>query len=243
MFHLPFTRCLLHIPKTGGTWLADILAHNGFGPSSWRIRQLPHAFPLSKIDARFGTSTKFGFVCRDPVERLHSAFDSRRNFSRPTREYPWHHGEPACFARFETFDAFASAFGAGGEAEAAAEAALRDVPHFRRGLAYYFGNPGRLEAAASRVVFCATARALTAALPAFARAFRLPPLTIPPEARSHSSATFRTPLGDAGRAALRERLAGEYRLFSVCEQLAAGLGTVDGPAAGPAPASAATPAG
>jgi len=216
---------LLHIPKTGGTWLGDVIAANRRWHEAPLVRQLSHGNSLARVDSRFGSAVRVGFVFRDPVARLHSAFDSRRNFSRPTRNTPWTEAETACFTRFDSFDAFARAFGqdSGDADRIAAEAALAEVGHFRRGLGFFFGTPERLEAARGRVLFCAETQNVRRLLPAFARAYGIRPLTEPDSARSHSSAAFRTECSEAGRAILRERLAAEYALHALCRRIEADL--------------------
>lgn len=220
---------LLHIPKTGGTWLGDVIAANRRWYEPPLVRQLSHGNSLARVDERFGAHVKVGFVFRDPVARLHSAFDSRRNFSRPTRDTPWTEAEAACFNRFASFDAFALALAApeGDADRAAAEAALAGVGHFKRGLGFFFGDAARLAAARPRVLFCAETQNVRRLLPAFARAYGIRPLTEPDSARSHSSAAFRTPLSDTGRAAARARLAGEYALYDQCRQIEAALHGAD----------------
>lgn len=224
MHLLPCPGLLLHIPKTGGTWLGDVIRLNWRLTAHWRLRKLRHKDSLDLLDARFGADAPFGFAFRDPVERLHSAFDSRRNFSQPVRHVPWKPAEARCFGVFATFDAFARAFdGSDPAAQAEAEAALAGVPHFLHGLGFYFGTADRLMAAAPRIRFCAETRNLRPLLPALGPAFGLPPLHEPPQARRHTSEAVRTPLTDAGRATLRARLAGEYAIYDACRDLQARL--------------------
>ena len=218
---------LLHIPKTGGTWLGDVIAANRRWYEAPLVRQLSHGNSLARVDARFGPQVKVGFVFRDPIARLHSAFDSRRNFSRPTRDTPWTEAEAACFNRFPSFDAFALAFAGEGDDRRAAEAALAEVGHFKRGLGFFFGDAAHLAAARPRVLFCAETQNVRRLLPAFARAYGIRPLREPDSARSHSSAAFRTELTEAGRAALRPRLAGEYALYDECRAIQAALHGAD----------------
>lgn len=220
---------LLHIPKTGGTWLGDVIAANRRWHELPLVRQLSHGNNLARVDERFGPQVKVGFVFRDPVARLHSAFDSRRNFSRPTRDTPWTEAEAACFNRFASFDAFARAFAApeGTEDRDAAEAALTAVGHFKRGLGFFFGDAARLAAARPRILFCAETQNMRHLLPAFARAYGIRPLIEPDTARSHSSAAFRTDLGAEGRSAIRARLAGEYALYDQCRRIEAMLHGAD----------------
>lgn len=216
---------LLHIPKTGGTWLGDVIAANRRWYEAPLVRQLSHGNSLARVDERFGPTVKVGFVFRDPVARLHSAFDSRRNFSRPTRNTPWTEAETACFTRFSSFDAFARAFGENSTHpdRVAAEAALAGVGHFKRGLGFFFGDHDRLLAARNRVLFCAETQNVRRLLPDFARAYGIRPLREPETARSHSSAAFRTECSDDARAMLRDRLQGEYALYDLCRRIEADL--------------------
>ncbi|WP_460274215.1 hypothetical protein [Celeribacter sp. ULVN23_4] len=211
---------LLHIPKTGGTWLNDMIRTQNPIRRKLRIKRLGHDFTLDDIDAQFGADARFGFVFRDPVSRLHSAFDSRKNLSQPTRYIPWREAETRCFSTFETFDELACAFDGRDAARASeAELALKNVRHFYRGLTHYFGSTDRLNSASSRVIMCLDTAQLSSNLDEVARAYRLPPFRKAPKARSHSSANFRTPLSAKGRDILAARLTDEYALYHLCQEL------------------------
>lgn len=214
-------KVLLHIPKTGGTWLGDLLVANRRWYETPLVRQLSHGNSLARTEQRFGQDVRFGFVFRDPLARLHSAFDSRRNCSRPTRNTPWTEAERLCFERFDTFDAFAISFGQDKDHpdRLGAEAAMRDVGHFRRGLEFFFESPSRLNAARHKLIFCAELPNIHARIDDFSNAYGIRTLHVAPTARSHSSAAFRTPLTDAGRAAIKHRLTREYELFRLCQNI------------------------
>ncbi|WP_219786291.1 sulfotransferase family 2 domain-containing protein [Celeribacter sp. PS-C1] len=211
---------LLHIPKTGGTWLNDMIRTQNPVLRKLRIRRLGHDYTLDEIDAQFGPETRFGFVFRDPVARLHSAFDSRRNCSQPTRYIPWREAETRCFSTFKTFDEFARAFdGHDPDRAEEAERALKTVRHFYRGYAHYFGSADRLATASSRVIMCLNTSNLSAHLDEVSRAFRLPAFRQVTKARSHSSANFRTVLSPEGRDILAARLTDEYDLYRIYQDL------------------------
>jgi hypothetical protein len=217
-------RLLLHIPKTGGTWLNDQIIQNGVMLRKLRIKQLKHATTVSDISSVYGPNSKFGFIFRDPVDRLHSAFDSRRNFSRPVRDIPWRPEEAICFGAFQSFDEFASAFaGKNSRMLALAETALQRIPHFHHGMTYYFGDIAQFGPLHERIAMCIETTNLDRALDQISQVYGIPPLTRTENARYHSSKPVRSPLSVYGRDVLRDRLTSEYAIYHACRSLQASL--------------------
>ncbi len=130
----------LHIPKTGGTAVAEALQPYA---ETHRIRLQPHHVPLAKVPAGDGV---FFFV-RDPIERFVSAFNSRLRQGAPRYASPWKDGEERAFRTFATPNQLAEALSAGDSPRAAeARFAMSAIRHVKTRYADWFS----LDALAAR---------------------------------------------------------------------------------------------
>ena len=100
--------CLLHIGKTGGTFLKSVLQHNSSKlPPSLKI--LGHGQTISSTPDMFGANRQIAFIFREPVARFRSGFMSRLRQGRPVYDSPWTTDEAIAFNWFATPNSLAEA--------------------------------------------------------------------------------------------------------------------------------------
>ena len=127
---------LLHIGKTGGTALGQLLRSQ----VSTRHLVVPHGHRTRLEDVPRGD--KVVFFVRDPVDRFVSGFWSRYREGKPRYHVPWTTGEHSAFGVFETPDQLGRALGADDEQiRNHAEVAMRTIEHVRDSYWYWFRDP------------------------------------------------------------------------------------------------------
>ena len=139
--------CLIHIGKTGGTFIKASILNSLDQPKAKAPQILPNNLvllghqSLKKTETLYGENHKFAFVFRDPTERFISGFYSRLRMGQPARFVPWDSKEAAAFSHFESANNLAEALSAKDDKiKTAALAAMNGIRHLRRGYAYHFGS-------------------------------------------------------------------------------------------------------
>ena len=129
--HAPL--CILHIGKTGGSYLRSVLRHNR---KRWTqpIDLLGHDATLKSTRRTHGANRRLGLTIRDPATRFVSAFYSRLRQGRPTYQFTWSVDEAAAFHWFSEAETLARALISTDEREkSAAFFAMESIQHIRDG--------------------------------------------------------------------------------------------------------------
>ncbi|HSG54226.1 MAG TPA: hypothetical protein VLA45_02145, partial [Paracoccaceae bacterium] len=159
--------CLIHIGKTGGTYVQEVIRASQ-APGSGGVH-LPGHIPLKQAIADYGAGLRFGFVFRDPLARFTSGFYSRLRMGRPQRQVIWNAGEAAAFSYFTSATDLAEALDStDARQQSAAVFSLRAIRHLKRGYGYHFGTPKAfLAEVPDRLAACVDIAHLDARLEAF----------------------------------------------------------------------------
>ena len=143
--------CVLHIGKTGGSYLRSIIRANP-GPGQTELRLLKHPGNLRSSRRHHGDTRRLAFVVRDPAWRFVSAFNSRMRQGRPTYQFDWTPEEAVAFAWFDSPDALARGLGSSDpRLHSAARFAMRAIQHLKLDYRYYFEDVETLAAERSRI--------------------------------------------------------------------------------------------
>ena len=135
---------LLHIGKTGGTFLKALLRTPG-ALAEEPVLFVPFGHNIRHDHLPGGA--RFLFATRDPLTRFVSGFHSRRRKGRPATFRDWSRAEAAAFARFPTPTALAEALSAADPAtRAAARSAMAGIKHVAQPQAKWFPDRARLAA-------------------------------------------------------------------------------------------------
>jgi hypothetical protein len=137
---------MLHLPKTGGTALRDVL-----GPvaPSHGIRLHGHKVHLRDVPEDEGV---FFFV-REPSARFVSGFNSRLRKGLPRYDIPWSEKEALAFGRFATANHLAEALGSDDHEERrAAERAMTGIRQLRPLYSDWLEDEAYLESRRSSIV-------------------------------------------------------------------------------------------
>ncbi|TDT73952.1 hypothetical protein BDE40_2731 [Litoreibacter halocynthiae] len=212
--------CMLHIGKTGGSYLRSILKHN---EARWTrpLHLLGHGATLKGTAKRFGADRQLAFVVRDPVTRFSSAFYSRQRQGRPTYQSLWSAEEAAAFLWFETAEELALALASKNEREkSAALFAFDAIQHLKGDLRHYLGGVETLLAARDNIAVCVDLAHLDAHLPAIMARLGLPDFDMPPKPKAHTAPAPAPKLNPQAERALRAHWAEEFELYDVACDIA-----------------------
>ncbi|MEM9715683.1 MAG: hypothetical protein AAF826_04120 [Pseudomonadota bacterium] len=125
---------LLHIGKTGGTFLQNMIRAQETDNS--HITFLGHRNKLSE-----DVSGKFAFVFREPTERFVSGFQSRLRMGRPRLNNMWSTNDAIAFLYFKTPNELAEALGSEDDrTKSAAHFAMNSIVHLKCNYTYTFGS-------------------------------------------------------------------------------------------------------
>ena len=216
--------CLLHIGKTGGTYLRSVLKHN---KSHWSrgIQLLKHGATLVSTAEDFGSDRLLAFTFRDPTERFVSAFYSRMRQGRPTYQFNWSASEAAAYLWFETAEELALALVSDDERrKSAAIFAFDAIEHLKSNLTTYLHSRQALNISRPHIAMCVDIADLDGKLPEVLARLGLDDFTMPPSPKRHAAPSPLPSLSLEAEAALRSFWAEEYALYETCQQLAARLG-------------------
>ena len=215
---------LLHIPKTGGTFLTDLIIHNLQSRPAPALFYAPHAMSAAQAVEVFGPGTRLALVLRDPLERLVSAFYSRRRQGRPDYDTPWTEAEAKVFARYPDLGAIARALASPRPGRRQhARRALASMTLVPRDYAHAFGPATQAGPLIDRVTLCPPIEALSRKLDAIMTGLGLPDYELPPRP-VQNRAEPPPPLNPAERLILRRHLREDYRVHALLQARAAALG-------------------
>jgi len=214
---------LLHVPKTGGTFLTDLIMHNLQSRPAPALFYAPHAMSAAQAVEVFGPGTRLALVLRDPLERLASAFYSRKRQGRPDYDTPWTPAEAAVFNRYPDLGAVARALASPLPGRRArARRALRSMTLVPRGYAHAFGPASQAGALIDRVTLCPAIGALSDDLDAIMAGLGFADYDRPPRP-VQNRAVSPPSLTSLERLILRRYLREDYRVYSLLQARAAAL--------------------
>jgi len=212
--------CLLHIGKTGGSFLRSILRHNE-GRGRADLRLLPHQGNAKSSAKRHGADRRLALVIRDPEERFLSGFYSRLRQGRPTYDFPWSAEEAAAYSWFAEADDLARALdGPDERMKSAARFAMASIEHLSLNYAYYFESRAGFEAERDRIAMCIDLPRLTERLDEVMARLGFDDYQMPHTPRLHASPVPHPPLSEEGRAALRAYWAEEWEIYGAALEVA-----------------------
>lgn len=208
---------VLHIAKTGGTALRDMINASNAAQKTDRIRHLTHRFTLSEAAKDF-PEAQIAFFVRDPLDRLISGFNSRLRAGKPRYDVPHRPEETKIFARFPTIADLAQALL---ERRRGAKAALDQITHTHRGLAHHLGQPRSFQKYRDRIGFIGQTESLVRDAARLHAQYGLDPgATLPQDsvAANVTPPEYQTDLSPEQASALRVYLARDYVLYGLCLQ-------------------------
>lgn len=211
--------CLLHIGKTGGSYLKSVLKHNAdILPSNLRL--LKHNATLMGTREKLGANRKLAFIVRNPEARFISAFNSRLRQGRPSYQVSWSADEAAAFLWFETANDLAEGLASENErVKSAAIFAMHAISHVAKGYEFYLGGILELEKEKANIVVCLDIADLTPRLPEILDALGVSGAKLPDAPRHHNDPTGPTGLSEKGQQALKQYWDREYRIYEKCRKL------------------------
>ncbi len=202
---------LLHLPKTGGSALAEALWPYRL---DYRIEIHGHRTTLADIPEQEVAI----FSVRDPLSRFCSGFNSRLRQGRPRNDVPWSEREAAAFARFATPNDLAEGLCAADEdRRRQAEAAVEAIPHLAP-LRQWIGSRAQVDARRDATHILAQA-SLDADFEALKLTLGLPAeATLPADpVRAHRTPPgFSTALSAPGRRAVMAFYRDDYPIYRYC---------------------------
>lgn len=213
----------LHIAKTGGTSVGSLLSARREAGQATPVR-LRHQWTLKMADAALPPATRLHFILRDPLERYASAFYSRWRKGYPAFDAEWTPAETRVFERFTDISSLFRAVISDKAAEReAAETAFRSIGHLRRGYAFYFGSPDRIDRLKARIGLVGTLENLDDFCAALFREVdgRAAPSgdIRPPHAHRAPSGQAKHDLDETELAALRAAFGKEYGVYKSLQRL------------------------
>ncbi|PTX57481.1 sulfotransferase family protein [Litoreibacter ponti] len=216
--------CVLHIGKTGGSYMRSLLRHN---ETRWTrpLHLLGHGGTLRGSAKRFGDDRRLAFVVRDPVTRFVSAFYSRQRQGRPTYQVDWTPEEAAAFLWFEHAEDLALALRSDvPRARSAALYAMGAIQHLQRDLRFHLGGPEQLLAERDNIAVCVDLDRLDTHTDDIMERLGVPDYQFPLAPRRHASPAPLPALSPDAEAALRAHWEEEFELYSVALSIAEQLG-------------------
>lgn len=223
MARIPPT-CVLHIGKTGGSFLRSVLRHN---EARWQapLHLLGHGATARSTARRFGETRKLAFVVRNPIDRFVSAFYSRQRQGRPTYNSQWTAEEAAAFLWFNSAEALALAL-ASDEARmtSAASFAFDAIQHLKGDLRFHLGGVEQLLAERDNIAVCVDLAHLNAQLPTIMDRLGVPQYEMPAKPKTHAAPSRLPALSVEAEQALRSYWAEEFEIYEAACDIARGLG-------------------
>ncbi len=219
--------CVLHIGKTGGSFLRSVLRHNR---QQWSrpLQLLRHSASMANTIENFGDDRQVAFTFRNPTDRFVSAFYSRQRQGRPTYQFQWSAEEAAAFLWFETAEEFALALASPDHRRrSAALFAFDAIEHLRSDMGMCFGSADLLRMSKPAIVACVDLKHLTPKLPDVMTRLGVTDFKMPSKPKYHAAPEPLPQLSTEAEAALRAHWAEEYEIYDTATEIAASLGLSD----------------
>lgn len=212
---------ILHIGKTGGSFIGIALDRMGADPHNQRL--FPHSM-TARIALTLFPKCRIVFSVREPSSLFISGFNSRLRKGwplydplkkrRPLHDLRWSRGEAAAFARFRTPDQLASAL----YRKPAAAAAMQDIHHVRAGLKHHLHSVDFLEKNRARIGYIMEQPTLDEDIRRYAELSGLDTSRFDPAAiaRHETPPGFETYLSPAARSNLEQWYAEDLQIYQWC---------------------------
>ena len=211
----------LHIPKTGGSGVDDLLSSLAQQGTACPVK-LGHGWKFNKAIRRF-PKMSVSFVLRDPVERMVSGFWSRMRMGRPRNNSMWSPAEAIAFTYFHhPRDLFLALIGEDERDKSAALFALDAIQHLRFNYRYYFKSVKMLEKKRDRIGIVGNIDRMDDFLIRFAEHAGLDPKSVEENyCRAHVGEPQQPGiLDDTELQRVRELLVDEYEIYNYLNSLA-----------------------
>lgn len=206
---------LLHIGKTGGSALRDVIDTWSERSGDTKTVMLRHRDRLPQVCVDHPHAS-IGFFVRDPLTRFMSSFYSRQRQGLPRHNSPHSAAEKTAFERYDTVRDLANSLAAG---DTEARDAIQAIIHCRKGLVHYLGSAKVLRACQNRIAFIGQTENFDADVARLKSIAQIDADILPP---ADDTGAHRNPsnldlgLSPQGHGALRTWLAREYRLYGWC---------------------------
>lgn len=209
--------CLLHIGKTGGSYLRGVLKEAPNLPPNLKV--LKHSDTLETTKRKFGEDRRLAFVIREPAERFVSAFNSRLRQGRPRYNSLWSAAEASAFQWFESANSLAEALGSPDErTRSAAYFAMEHIQHLKLNYRHYLSSIEALQSSVDQVALCIDLDDLDPKLPEVLRALGINEAPVTRGIDRHASQSGDEVLSEAGSKHLKEYWRDEFEIYSFCKQ-------------------------
>ncbi len=207
--------CLLHIGKTGGTFLRSVLKAADYLPTNLQV--LKHSDTLESTRRRYGNDRRLAFVIRDPRTRFVSAFESRMRQGRPTYNSQWSSAEATAFMWFPDANALAEALGSDDERmRSAASFAMENIQHLRLNYQHFLTSAEALEREKENIQFCIDLAELDTKLPDALAGLGITSQPNIEEAKRHAAPGQPTRLSALAERNLRDYWDKEFEIYHYC---------------------------
>lgn len=214
------TLCLLHVGKTGGTYLRNLAHKDAYKQRN--IVRCTHSDTLETTAKQYGDNRQLAFSFRDPAERFVSAFYSRQRQGRPRYQAVWTPGEAISFRYFETPQQILADLRSHSEvSRSASYFALAHIQHIKLGYVHYFQSATRLrlEHKSGNILLCVETPKISENLHRISKALRDLPIS-PSKDDLHANPKDVEKLDEAARSTMRDHFREEYEIYEAAQQIA-----------------------
>ncbi|NDV01249.1 hypothetical protein [Pseudoroseicyclus tamaricis] len=222
----PPPRCILHIGKTGGTYLKSRI--RTAAERDKHLHLCDHSETLVSTLKSHGRNRKIGFFFRDPQSRFASAFLSRMRQGRPIYNSVWSTAEAISFSFFESPNHLAeSLYSKDERLRSAADFAMGNIQHLKLGMQYFLHSPAAVdyEWNSGNIIFCCETHSIDSNWSAIIDALALSQMdraVISEDGiRHHGTEAI---LSENAKANLRVYLKREYDIYEKCSEVSRAMG-------------------
>ena len=218
------SRVLLHIGKTGGTYLKSVVANKA--PDIGQLVLCGHGDTLISTARAHGRTRKLAFLFRDPAERFVSGFNSRLRQGRPTYDVVWTPAEGVAFSFFAHPNDLAEALdGKDERLRSASYFAFKNIFHLKHDYRHFLHSSEalRYEHGLGNIIVCCETPNIAANMERILNTLGVRPEKHNP-IRHESIGDQDTSLSERALANLKRHLQAEYEIYRTCRAIAKDLG-------------------